>query len=36
MEFVRFISQDFQHWFGFAILIIIVLSPFLIDKEKRD
>ena len=36
MEFVKFIGQDFPHWFGFVIILIIVISPFIVNKESES
>jgi len=36
MEFVRFIGQDFKHFIGFVIILVIVVSPFLTNKEDTE
>jgi len=36
MEFVRFIGQDFKHFMGFVVILIIMVSPFLTNKDKEE
>jgi len=36
MELVRFIFQDFWHWFGFVIIISIISSPFRDHSEPKE